>query len=377
MLKALEFKFIFLFLVFVNFSSIKAICIKSLTTVYWSVAPKEFCSGEKIFEDNFDNLNRSVWLLENSLGVGGGSKEFQWYTNDPINAYTESGILHIKPTLTADIYGEEFLYSGNVFIPKDECTQDIFSGCNRTGSYTQIINPIRSVRMNTMPSFSFKFGTVEIRAKNPTGDWLFPAIWLNPKFTKFGPWPMSGEIDIMESRGNLNLFSGDTSVGADQISTTLHFGPKAGIDGWRYAHFALNDQLSPFNLDFHVYKMIWTPRSFEFYVDNKLIGIIDANQGFFKRGKFSDELYSNPWSNATIMAPFDQEFYVIIDLAVGGTSFFSDYYQNLPLKKPWLNNSTRPAADFWENRKQWLPTWQLDENENSHMLIDYVKIWAL
>lgn len=137
----------------------------------------------------------------------------------------------------------------------------------------------------------------------------------------------------METRGNPALFSGKINVGIEQISSTLHFGPQAGIDAWRTAHHTKND-FDGFDKDFHIYKLIWTPRGFEFYVDNRVIGIINADEGFFKRGKFSESMYSNPWINGTIMAPFDQEFYVIINLAVGGVNFFSEYYTNLPNKKP-------------------------------------------
>lgn len=142
-----------------------------------------FCSGDLIFNDDFDTLDRNVWKLENSMGVGGGSKEFQWYVNDDRNAYTEDGILHIKPTLTSDIFGEEFLYNGHVEIPVDECTAAIFDGCNKIADFNNIINPIRSVRMNTYNSFSFKYGVLEVRAKTPSGEWLFPALWLNPRYS--------------------------------------------------------------------------------------------------------------------------------------------------------------------------------------------------
>lgn len=142
-----------------------------------------FCSGDLIFNDDFDELDKSVWKLENSMGIGGGSKEFQWYVNDDRNAYVDDGILHIKPTLTSDEYGEEFLYTGKVEIPPNECTSSIFNGCNKTATLNDIINPIRSVRMNTYNSFSFKYGVVEIRAKMPSGDWLFPALWMNPRYS--------------------------------------------------------------------------------------------------------------------------------------------------------------------------------------------------
>lgn len=154
-----------------------------------------FCSGDLIFNDDFDTLDKNVWKLENSMGVGGGSKEFQWYVNDDQNAYTEDGILHIKPTLTADIYGEEFLYNGHVEIPADKCTAAIFDGCNKTADLNNIINPIRSVRMNTYNSFSFKYGVLEVRAKAPSGDWLFPALWMNPRYSVRNFYSKSSQVN--------------------------------------------------------------------------------------------------------------------------------------------------------------------------------------
>ncbi|GFR79102.1 beta-1,3-glucan-binding protein [Elysia marginata] len=48
---------------------------------------------------------------------------------------------------------------------------------------------------------TIRYGIVEVRARIPRGDWLWPCIWLMPKDNKYGAWPRSGEIDIMESRG--------------------------------------------------------------------------------------------------------------------------------------------------------------------------------
>ncbi len=62
---------------------------------------------------------------------------------------------------------------------------------------------------------------------------LFVAIWMLPKNEAYGPWPASGEIDIMESRGNENLFSlGNVSLGCDHMGSTLHWGPF--FEGNRY-----------------------------------------------------------------------------------------------------------------------------------------------
>jgi len=48
----------------------------------------------------------------------------------------------------------------------------------------------------------FRYGRVEIRARMPKGDWLRPAIWMLPQNDTYGPFPMSGGIDIVTSRGN-------------------------------------------------------------------------------------------------------------------------------------------------------------------------------
>lgn len=56
------------------------------------------------------------------------------------------------------------------------CTNEQWYGCERQGTPTNIINPIRSARLNTAESFSFKYGRIEVVAKLPTGDWLWPGI---------------------------------------------------------------------------------------------------------------------------------------------------------------------------------------------------------
>lgn len=75
------------------------------------------------------------------------------------------------------------------------------------------------------------------------------------------------------------------------------------------------------------------------------------------------------------MAPFDQYFYIIANVAVGGTAYFSDDVTN-PGGKPWSNNSPQAATDFWNGRGQWLPTWNF-ANTDRCMKIDYIRVWAI
>lgn len=146
----------------------------SITTVSGLQSPQHnYCAGELIFEDNFDTLDKSKWLHENTMW-GGGNWEFQWYSDDPKNSFVKDGNLHLRPTYTSDSFGEDFVYHGHAVIPADKCTNSEAWGCDRTASGDAIINPIRSAMLTTKKSFAFKYGTLEIRAKNPSGDWLWP-----------------------------------------------------------------------------------------------------------------------------------------------------------------------------------------------------------
>lgn len=114
-----------------------------------------------------------------------------------------------------------------------------------------VINPVMSGRINTRGKKSIKYGKIEVRAKLPQGDWLWPAIWMLPEGNDtstaegtgvYGAWPVSGEIDvrqlvvivphsilmclgqIMEARGNLPSYP---SQGSNYVRSTLNYGPFA------------------------------------------------------------------------------------------------------------------------------------------------------
>lgn len=309
-------------------------CTSTVTTASGTHAPPTFCSGDLIFEETFDQLNTLKWRHEVTM-AGGGNFEFQWYVNDSLNSYTTEGNLHLKPSFTSDIFGDAFLTSGRVIIPPNECTESYNNGCDRQGTPDNIINPIRSARVDTQNSFSFKYGTLEFRAKMPVGDWLWPALWMMPRHSVYGYWPTSGEIDVMEMRGNRALFADGGHVGNQQAAHTIHFGPTPSVKNhWPLAHLSKN-QYTGFNENFHLYKVKWSPTEIIFSIDNDVVGTISPPNGFWNYGDFSSSGYQNPWINGTTMAPFDQEFFIIMNLAVGGTNFFSDTFVNQPYSKPW------------------------------------------
>lgn len=333
-----------------------------------------------LFEDSFDgnSVDESKWKFEQTL-TGGGDWQFQWFVKDPKNAFIRNGVLHLKPTMTESVIGANQLSRKQVDIDAAVCTSSFNYGCSRKGTREHIINPIRSASIQTKKSF--KYGIVEIRAKLPAGDWLRPSIKLQPKSNVYGEWPTSGEIDLVEARGNRNYQDDVGSIGVDQMTATMHFGPNPKANGWDNAHY-IKSSNKGFNEDFHIYKLDWSKNGIVIFVDNEEIGkfSVENDKSFWELGQFENNQdikdKTNPWAQGTAMAPFDQEFFITIGLAVGGVSdYFSDDFENEPYPKPWSNASPRAPASFWKAKSQWLSTWTSTE-DSADFQIDYVKVFS-
>ncbi|XP_053697477.1 beta-1,3-glucan-binding protein-like isoform X2 [Sabethes cyaneus] len=315
--------------------------------------------------------------------------EFQYYLNHRDNSFVEDGIFYIKPTLMGiEPGGEEFLNSGTLDIhggdPDNFCTNPAWDGCVRVGSPENILNPVKSARVRTVHSFSFKYGKLEISAKLPTGDWMWPALWLMPRLNQYGTWPASGEIDLMEARCNVDYYDNDqTHIGVEQVLSTLHFGPNAWTNAYNTSTLSKNSPPGQgFNKDFHRYQLEWTPDNMIFSVDDESLLQVGAN--FWERGNFEERAPGtrNPWVSGTKMAPFDQEFFIIMNLAIGGTNgYFPDENVTNSRPKPWSNQSPVRVAmtSYWNKRNDWMPSWALDKNDgkDASFQIDYVRVWAL
>lgn len=206
---------------------------------------------------------------------------------------------------------------------------------------------------------------------------LFSAILLKPKYLQYGGWPASGEIDLMESRGNSELLNADgRNIGNQMAASTLHFGPGWGHNKWKEAHFE-EPNTEGFSNDFHKYQLEWTDTSITFMIDDIEIGAVaPPDGGFWELGRLNHSGLENPWRNQGIMTPFDEEFYLVISLAVGGIDYFPDNARNGLGPKPWKNTSPTSYRDFWEGRRFWEPTWKMN-TDDSHFQIDYIKVWAI
>ncbi|XP_060073960.1 beta-1,3-glucan-binding protein-like [Ylistrum balloti] len=341
-----------------------------------------------IFEDNFDTLDMDTWEHEITAS-GGGNWEFQYYLNNRSNSYVKDGVLYIKPTLTTDRFGPDFLTTGTLDLwggtPGDTCTSNQFYGCKRVGNGAHPINPIQSAKLRSSRGFNFKYGKIEIEAKMPLGDWIWPAIWMLPLRNAYGQWPASGEIDIVESRGNRHYTASDgTHKGADSFGSTLHFGPSIldkSYDPWQTAHVEKTLPQGTLADDFHKYGVEWTEDHIKFLFDDQetLTVTPPAQGGFWKHGNLDKSGFENPYRNASKIAPFDQQFYLIMNVAVGGVGFFDDKLINSPTPKPWRDDNEFTTRDFINAKTQWYPTWNpTDRNgEDAAMKVNYVKVWKL
>src|SRR5699024_7893847 len=130
---------------------------------------------------------------------------------------------------------------------------------------------------------NWTYGKVEVKAKMPTGQGIWPAIWMMPEDEPFyGTWPVSAEIDLMELLGHE----------PDTIHGTAHFGKQhQQIQGT----YQLPDGQN-FGDDYHVYSIEWEPGEIRWYIDGELYHT--ANDWFTKHDDNADD-YTYP-------APFDQ-----------------------------------------------------------------------
>lgn len=209
------------------------------------------CSAQKlIFEEQFDgnSLNESIWNYELGNGCphicGWGNNERQYYTKH--NVGVKDGHLVITAT-------------------KDSLYQ--------------------SGRITTKGKFEFQYGTIEVRAKLPTGQGIWPAIWMLGSNISDVGWPKCGEIDIMEYVGRE----------PHEIHTTLHTQDSHGK-----SVNTMVTTIEDIEEGFHLYKCRWTKDAISFYIDDVLVYTFSP-----------EDKNENIW-------PFDQPFYVILNVAVGG-----------------------------------------------------------
>lgn len=289
------------------------------------------------------------------------------------NAFVKDGKLHIKPTLQ----DANLITKNNVvnLLSSKLCTSRVYSSCVALTNTTNgtIVNPVKSARLNTKKGATIKYGRVEVTAQLPAGDWLWPAIWMMPVTDTYGPWPLSGEIDIMESRGNNYTYA---QGGNDIISSALHWGPNLANDAWWRTNVKRKALHSSYSDRFHTFGVEWSEKYLFTYVDTRLLQVLytSFNQPLWQRGMFplsdgNGTRLVDPWGKTgRDQTPFDQDFYLILNVAVGGTN---GWFKDGRSGKPWVDESPTAPKDFWDARKEWLPTWE----KKGEMIVKKVQMW--
>ncbi|HWH69377.1 MAG TPA: glycoside hydrolase family 16 protein, partial [Candidatus Sulfotelmatobacter sp.] len=212
-----------------------------------------------IWSDEFTSstINPKNWTFETGNGSSGwGNNELEYYTSRPQNAYVSNGLLHIV------------------------ARKESYNGFGYT-----------SARMKSQGLFSKKYGRFEFRAKLPAGLGYWPALWLLGTNISSVSWPACGEIDVMENKGSV----------LNQVQGTLHYSDannnhlQSSSPAWTLPY---NGSVT----NFHTYLLDWSTNMIRWYVD----GLLFQTQ--------------TSWSSSTgpYPAPFNQPFFILMNLAIGG-----------------------------------------------------------
>lgn len=150
-------------------------------------------------------------------------------------------------------------------------------------------NNYTSARIKTYLKGDWTYGRFEARIKLPKGAGLWPAFWMMPTDSYYGTWPKSGEIDISELIGSkpTNSFG------------TLHYGTSSTDHQYKSSNFFLNS--GTFADAFHTFAIEWQAGIIKWFVDDNLYQTLTTA-----------DISPYAW-------PFDKRFYIILNLAVGGT----------------------------------------------------------
>jgi len=230
--------------------------------------------------DGFYDYGANAWI------AGWGNDERQYYTAEPRNAFVRDGSLHIR-ALKESLHGR---------------------------GYT-------SARLKTRARdgaalFAQAYGRFEFRAKLPVGRGLWPALWMLPQDDAYGSWPLSGEIDVMEARGQE----------PGKVLGTIHYGAP-----WPANEHASGEYAFPAGrsiAEFHDYAVEWEPGEIRWSVD----GRVYATRRSWWTGRDGSRA---PWP-----APFDRPFHLVMNLAVGG-KFLGDPDASTPFPAEMLVDHVR------------------------------------
>ncbi len=229
-----------------------------------------------IWSDEFtgDSVDSGRWTHETGYFLsddpgtwGWGNNELEYYTDSEKNTFVKDGKLVIR------------LENEPKSFPQDP---------SRTAPYS-------SGKLVSKDKFSFKYGRIDFCAKLPSGTGIWPALWLLPNDSRYGTWAASGEIDVMEAKGRID----------NTVYGTIHYGGTWPANTNTGNEYVFKDGKT-YDDGYHVYSCIWEKEMIRWYVDGECYSVVPNTEWYSAADR------DNPY------APFDEEFYVIMNLAAGG-----------------------------------------------------------
>ena len=244
----------------------------------WKLVWRDEFEGDQIDTTkwDFDLGNGFFDYKTHSWVEGWGNEELQYYTREPENVSVKNGLLTIR------------------------ALKESLNGCGYSSAR------LKTRQRDGKALFSKLYGKVSIRAKVPFGKGLWPALWMLPVEDKYGGWAASGEIDLMEIVGEK----------PHEVLSSIHFGsvyPERSLV--THVHKLPGGSTVA---DWHIYSVEWEPGEIRFYVDEVHTNTLSF---WWSCSKTKDDQGIQPKRQADLNpwpAPFDQPFYLVMNVAVGG-----------------------------------------------------------
>jgi beta-glucanase (GH16 family) len=244
----------------------------------WALVWNDEFDGTQVDRNKWDfDLGNGFYDYKNQAWIPGwGNEELQYYTAESINVSVKDSLLTIRAVIES------------------------LHGCGYTSAR------LKTKKRDGTTLFSKLYGRIEFSAKVPWGKGLWPALWMLPTDDNYGGWAASGEIDLMEIVGEK----------PHEVLNSIHYGSG-------YPKRTLHTHVHPLPggnsvSDWHVYAAEWEPGEIRFFVDDVHTSTESfwwscskTRAGLGREAKRASDL--SPWP-----APFDQPFYLLMNVAVGG-----------------------------------------------------------
>ena len=232
---------------------------------------------EPVWRDEFDgnSLDGTKWTALNGGWGDEGQQVRNCYTRSDENINVSGGSLNLI----------------GLYKPGATCT----GGNTKTGNFT-------SGFVQTKNKAYFKYGYIEARIKMPKNKSTWPGFWMSPNNSPYGPgWPDWGEIDIVETKGSNHQFAASDAHWRDKNTPTGQTGSHRNRQGViPPSKFGTGNDTT----EWHTYGVKWAEGKLEYFIDGKWHHTITE--------------FKNSNSTGSPNGPFDQNFFLQLNLAIGG-----------------------------------------------------------